>query len=71
MGCEIILLFSIADGVSEDLIIALRKRAEIEYKHLVMFDKDDPHEMKQSLNRSVDVSIWTLSVSFVGQSRSD
>ncbi|XP_039146437.1 trafficking protein particle complex subunit 11 isoform X1 [Dioscorea cayenensis subsp. rotundata] len=42
---------SIADGVSEDLIIALRKRAEIEYKHLVMFDKDDPHEMKQSLNR--------------------
>lgn len=58
------MLFSIADGVSENLIIALRKRAEIEYKHLVMFDKDGPHEMKQSLNRYVDVPIWTLSVSF-------
>ncbi|KAJ0987119.1 hypothetical protein J5N97_005475 [Dioscorea zingiberensis] len=47
----VIVQSTVTDGVSEDLIVALRKRAEIDSKHLVMFEQDNPLEMKQSLNR--------------------
>ena len=43
-----------ADGVSEDLMIAFRKRAEIESKYFVQFVQDDASELRQSLNRFVE-----------------
>lgn len=47
-----------ADEVSEDRMIALRKRAEIDSKYLVVFDvvfdQNDPSEIGQSLNRYGD-----------------
>lgn len=42
-----------ADEVSEDLMIALRKRAEIDSKHLILFVQNDASELRISLNRSV------------------
>ncbi|KAF8409877.1 hypothetical protein HHK36_002395 [Tetracentron sinense] len=40
-----------ADEVSEDRMIALRKRAEVDSKYLVIFVQNDSSELKQSLNR--------------------
>lgn len=34
-------------------MIALRKRAEIDSKHIITFIPNDPSELKQSLNRHV------------------
>lgn len=49
---------STADEVSEDRMIALRKRAEIDSKYLVVFDvvfdQTNPSEIGQSLNRYGD-----------------
>ncbi|CAI9767812.1 unnamed protein product [Fraxinus pennsylvanica] len=39
------------DDTSEDRMISLRKRAEVDSKNLVIFVPDDPLELKQSLNR--------------------
>lgn len=63
---------SIADEVSEDRMIALRKRAEIDSKYLVVFDvvfdQNDPSEIGQSLNRYGDSFVestqWVLFSSF-------
>ncbi|KAK1259025.1 hypothetical protein QJS04_geneDACA001450 [Acorus gramineus] len=42
---------SIKDDVGEDVLIALRKRAEIDSKYLVMFFPSDTTELRHSLNR--------------------
>ncbi|KAL2551198.1 hypothetical protein Fot_04817 [Forsythia ovata] len=39
------------DDTSEDRMISLRKRAELDSKNLIIFVPDDPLELKQSLNR--------------------
>ncbi|GFQ07264.1 trafficking protein particle complex subunit 11 [Phtheirospermum japonicum] len=39
------------DNISEDRMIALRKRAEVDSKNLIVFVPDDPSELKQSLSR--------------------
>nr|GMC65948.1 trafficking protein particle complex subunit 11 isoform X1 [Ipomoea batatas] len=39
------------DEVSEDRMIALRKRAELDSKHLIIFVPNEPSELNQSLNR--------------------
>ncbi|XAR58082.1 hypothetical protein NMG60_11026462 [Bertholletia excelsa] len=39
------------DEISEDRMIALRKRAEVDSKHLIVFVPDDVSELKESLNR--------------------
>ncbi|KAJ8643617.1 hypothetical protein MRB53_005365 [Persea americana] len=50
---------SLKDEVSEDRMIALRKRAEIDSKYLVVFDvvfdQNDPSEIGQSLNRLASI----------------
>ncbi|RVW29507.1 Trafficking protein particle complex subunit 11 [Vitis vinifera] len=40
-----------ADDISEDRMIALRKRAELDSKYLITFIQNDASELKQSLNR--------------------
>ncbi|CAA0841573.1 Unknown protein [Striga hermonthica] len=42
------------DDISEDRMIALRKRAEVDSKNLIVFVPDDPLELNQSLSR-----LWT------------
>ncbi|KAL3615865.1 hypothetical protein CASFOL_040159 [Castilleja foliolosa] len=42
------------DNISEDRMIALRKRAEVDSKNLIVFVPDDPSELNQSLSR-----LWT------------
>lgn len=42
-----------AEDVSEDLKIALRKRAEIDTKYLITFLQNDASELRQSLTRYV------------------
>lgn len=42
-----------ADGISEDRMIALRKRAEVDSKYLVIFNIGDDLHLKQSLVRQV------------------
>ncbi|GLT39370.1 hypothetical protein SLA2020_135670 [Shorea laevis] len=39
------------DEINEDRLLALRKRAEVDAKHLLLFNRDDPFELKQSLSR--------------------
>ncbi|XP_027078431.1 uncharacterized protein [Coffea arabica] len=39
------------DEISEDRMIALRKRAEVDSKYIITFVPDDPGELKQSLTR--------------------
>lgn len=39
------------DEISEDRMLALRKRAEVDSKNVIVFIADDPLELKQSLNR--------------------
>jgi hypothetical protein len=39
------------DDITEDRMIALRKRAEVDSKYVIMFSPDDDVELKQSLNR--------------------
>ncbi|KAJ7944021.1 Trafficking protein particle complex subunit 11 [Quillaja saponaria] len=39
------------DDISEDRMIALRKRAEVDSKYVVIFNPDDTSELKQSLSR--------------------
>lgn len=46
---------SLNDEVSEDRIIALRKRAEIDSKYLIEFAQSDTSELRQSLNRLASV----------------
>ncbi|XP_077215725.1 trafficking protein particle complex subunit-like protein isoform X2 [Tasmannia lanceolata] len=43
------------DDVSEDRMIALRKRAEIDSKYLVVFAQNDTSELSQSLNRLASI----------------
>lgn len=45
-----------ADDISEDRMIALRKRAELDSKYLITFIQNDASELKQSLNRCVNFS---------------
>lgn len=40
-----------ADDISEDRMIALRKRAEVDSKYIIIFVPNDDVELKQSLNR--------------------
>lgn len=40
-----------ADDISEDRTLALRKRAEVDAKHLIVLVPNDPLELKQSLKR--------------------
>lgn len=51
-----------ADDISEDRMIALRKRAEVDSKYIIIFVSNDDVELKQSLNRH-DIKIW-ISVFF-------
>ncbi|KAL5981593.1 hypothetical protein ACLOJK_015656 [Asimina triloba] len=44
-----------ADDISEDRIVALKKRAEIDSKHLLTFVWNDAIELKQSLNRLASI----------------
>ncbi|XP_008787021.2 trafficking protein particle complex subunit 11 [Phoenix dactylifera] len=46
---------SVNDEVSEDLMIALRKRAEIDSKHLIVFVQNDASELRISLNRLASI----------------
>lgn len=39
------------DDMSEDRMIALRKRADIDSKHLIVFATNNNLELKQSLDR--------------------
>ncbi|KAK6922486.1 Trafficking protein particle complex subunit 11 [Dillenia turbinata] len=39
------------DGINEDRMVAFRKRAEVESKHLISFVLSDASELKQSLER--------------------
>ncbi|KAI8541026.1 hypothetical protein RHMOL_Rhmol08G0030600 [Rhododendron molle] len=39
------------DEISEDRMIALRKRAEVDSKYIVVFDPNNAMELKQSLSR--------------------
>ncbi|GKV21863.1 hypothetical protein SLEP1_g31801 [Rubroshorea leprosula] len=39
------------DEISEDRLLALRKRAEVDAKYLLFFNPNDPFELKQSLSR--------------------
>lgn len=41
-----------ADELSEDVIVALRKRAEIDSKHLVVLVEHDETEWNKSLDKS-------------------
>lgn len=43
--------FLLLEEPSEDLMIALRKRAEIDPKHLVTFVQNDASDLRQSLNK--------------------
>ncbi|GLT26933.1 hypothetical protein SLA2020_019710 [Shorea laevis] len=47
----IIVHSSSKDEISEDRLLALRKRAEVDAKYLLFFNPDDPFELKQSLSR--------------------
>ena len=47
-----LIIFS-ADELSEDVTVALRKRAEIDSKHLVVLVEHDEAEWNRSLNMSV------------------
>lgn len=40
-----------ADEISEDRMIALRKRAEVDAKHVVVLNPNDTADLKQSLHR--------------------
>lgn len=46
---------TVRDDISEDLTIALRKRAEIDSKYLVVFVQNDASELSQSLNRLAEI----------------
>lgn len=48
---------SVADDMSEDRMIALRKRAEVDTKNLIIFVPDDQLELKQSLSRHGPVDL--------------
>ncbi|KAG8387391.1 hypothetical protein BUALT_Bualt02G0016400 [Buddleja alternifolia] len=50
------------DNTSEDRMIALRKRAEVDSKNLIIFVPDDELELKQSLSRHV--ALIMLSTAF-------
>lgn len=57
-----------AEDVNEDLKIALRKRAEIDAKYLMMLVQDDTPELKQSLTRwdmKSDTLVCFLQVCFI------
>lgn len=47
----ILVLRTVRDDVSEDLMTALKKRAEVDSKHLVLFVQNDASELRESLNR--------------------
>jgi hypothetical protein len=40
-----------ADDIGEDRMLALRKRAELDSKYILLFRPDEPSELKQSLHR--------------------
>lgn len=40
-----------ADEISEDRMIALRKRAEVDSKYVLLFNPNDTSELKQSISR--------------------
>lgn len=50
-GVVICLRCLIADEISEDRMIALRKRAEVDAKYVIMLNPNDNSELKQSLDR--------------------
>jgi len=45
--------YIVADELSEDVTVALRKRAEIDSKHLVVLVEHDETEWNRSLSKSV------------------
>uniref|UniRef100_A0A2C9V1F8 RING-CH-type domain-containing protein n=1 Tax=Manihot esculenta TaxID=3983 RepID=A0A2C9V1F8_MANES len=47
----VVVVHSSSDDISEDRIIALRKRAELESKYLVVFNPADSSQLEQSLNK--------------------
>lgn len=49
----IIYILFFADELSEDVTVALRKRAEIDSKHSVVLVEHDEAEWNRSLNKSV------------------
>ena len=51
-----------ADDISEDRMISLRKRAELDSKYLITFIQNDASELQQSLNRCVNFSMYPLLV---------
>lgn len=53
-----------ADDINEDRMIALRKRAEVDSKYLVIYTPSDALEPKQSLNRHVYIMLTLLSETF-------
>ena len=46
------------DSITEDRMVALRKRAELDAKYVVTFIPDDASELSQSLNRHVACSLF-------------
>ncbi|PKI57065.1 trafficking protein particle complex subunit 11 [Punica granatum] len=47
----VVLQSASADDINEDRMIALRKRAEVDLKYLLIYTPDDASELKQSLER--------------------
>ncbi|KAK4284521.1 hypothetical protein QN277_001342 [Acacia crassicarpa] len=47
----VIVLSDAREEISEDRMIALRKRAEVDSKYVLMFNPNDPSELKNSLGR--------------------
>ncbi|KAG8651281.1 uncharacterized protein LOC110618816 [Manihot esculenta] len=47
----VVVVHSSSDDISEDRIIALRKRAELKSKYLVVFNPADSSQLEQSLNK--------------------
>ena len=51
---------SVADNTSEERILALRKRAEIDSKNLIIFVPDHEPELQQCLSRQVPLIVPLL-----------
>jgi len=68
-GFKLHLIIFSADELSEDVTVALRKRAEIDSKHLVVLVEHDEAEWNRSLNKSVTfLFLCVLLLQFVEQS---
>lgn len=52
--------FFLVDDITEDRMLALRKRAEVDSKYIITFSPNDAYELKQSLQRYVISSLYRV-----------